>query len=71
MELTDESLTQRQRVLTPLRCTRDDLIIHVSEVAHVVHIVLQLPQKAVQNVESHVDTCMACGKGEASQVETA
>lgn len=60
MELVNEAPCQGQGLLPTLCRALDDLVVNVCEVAHVLHVVLQLPQQAVQDVKRDIHTRVTC-----------
>ena len=68
MELINEALRQSQRVLPRLRRPGDDLVVDVREVTHVLHVVPQVAQQAVQDVEGDVYARVACRGVEGEEV---
>lgn len=60
VELVNKPSCQGQRVLLGLCRALDDLVVNVGEVAHVLHLVLQRPQQAVQHVKGDIHTSVTC-----------
>jgi hypothetical protein len=61
VELIRKARGERERVLAALRRPLDDLVVNVCEVAHVLHVVPQRRQQAIQHVKRDVYARMAWG----------
>mmetsp|Transcript_9993 Transcript_9993/g.20865 ORF Transcript_9993/g.20865 Transcript_9993/m.20865 type:complete len:386 (+) Transcript_9993:943-2100(+) len=59
VEFGDETLSEFVGVDSCLRCTLDDLIVHIGEVPHVRHVVTSFQEMTIQDVEGHIGTCVA------------